>query len=85
MCAVQLRSICGTATKKPLTRTAGPGNLLWRMEPCLATDGREFLDRDTYVITSVTFVFPADLYSFQGLAGSGRSAVGRARGSSGLG
>jgi hypothetical protein len=24
-------AICGTATKKPLTCTAFPGNLLWRM------------------------------------------------------
>ena len=31
--AVELRSICGTATKKPLTRTACRGNLRWRMAP----------------------------------------------------
>jgi hypothetical protein len=37
--AVELCSICGNATSKPLTCMAFRGNHLWRMAPCTLTAG----------------------------------------------
>jgi len=43
------------------------------MEPLVADDGGKTGSDD---VMDITFVFPADLYSFQGLAGRVRPAVG---------